>query len=181
MIPARYKYLEKEGAPRMLVEALKLVGTKEVPGAGNNPTIMAWAKEVGADVAKVYLSDEVPWCGLAHAVVALRAGRGPVKDPLWALNWGNFGEYTPIPMLGDTLVFVRKTAEGKKAGHVGLYVGEDSTSYYVLGGNQADMYGFARIVKSRLYTARRPKYNTPPGNIRRIFLKSDGTISNNEQ
>lgn len=181
MIPVKYKYLEKEGTPKMLVEALKLVGTTEVPGPKSNPIIVGWAKEVGADVAKVYLADETPWCGLAHAVVALRAGKGPVKDPLWALNWGNFGDYSPVPMLGDTLVFVRRTSDGKRAGHVGLYVGEDATTYHVLGGNQGDTYGFTRISKNRLYTARRPKYSTPPRNIRKIILKADGTISNNEQ
>lgn len=181
MIPEKYKYLEKEGAPRMLVEALKLVGIKEVKGSEHNPIIMSWARELGEKMEKVYLADEIPWCGLAHAIVAFRAKKGVVKDPLWALNWGNFGDYTETAMLGDTLVFVRKTADGKKAGHVGLYVGEDATTYHVLGGNQSDMYGFTRIAKSRLYTARRPRYNNPPTNIRRIFLKPDGTISNNEQ
>jgi uncharacterized protein (TIGR02594 family) len=181
MIPAKYKYLEKEKGPKMLVEALKLVGTTEVAGAANNPTILAWAKEVGADVAKVYVADSIPWCGLAHAIVALRGGKEVVKDPLWALNWGNFGEYSPTPMLGDTLIFVRRTPDGKKAGHVALYVGEDDTTYHILGGNQGDTYGFTRIAKNRLYTARRPKYTTPPSNIRKIFLKPDGSISNNEQ
>lgn len=165
----------------MLVEALKLVGIKEIKGPKHNETILSWAKEIGDKVEKVYIADEIPWCGLAHAVIALRAKKGFVKDPLWALNWGSFGEHTETPMLGDTLVFVRKTSDGKKAGHVGLYVGEDSTTYHVLGGNQSDMYGFTRIAKSRLYTARRPRYNNPPSNIRRIFLKPDGTISNNEQ
>lgn len=181
MIPAKYKYLEKEGAPRMLVESLKLVGVSEIKGPKHNKTIMDWAKEIGGKVEQVYLSDEIPWCGLVHAVITLRSGRSPVKDPLWALNWGTFGEHAPVPMLGDTLVFVRRTSTGAKAGHVGLYVGEDSTAYHVLGGNQSDMHGFTRIAKNRLYTARRPKYKNMPSNVRRIFLNSNGPISNNEE
>lgn len=166
----------------MLVQALKLVGVKELDGKANNPIILAWAKEIGGDVAKVYKADEIPWCGLAHAVVALRAKEGFVKEPLWALSWSNFGEYVETPMLGDTLVFVRKTPDGKRAGHVGLYVGEDSGAFHVLGGNQSNQYGFTRIAKNRLYTARRPKGHATPSNVRRIILKPDGTvISNNEQ
>jgi len=177
----KYSFLEKETAPKMLLEAIKLVGTKELSGKANNPVILAWAKEIGGNVAKVYLADEIPWCGLAHAVIALRAGEGPVKEPLWALSWSNFGEHAPTPMLGDTLVFVRRTADGKRAGHVGLYVGEDKDTYHVLGGNQSNQYGFTRIAKSRLYTSRRPKSHNDLKNIKQIFLKADGTISNNEQ
>jgi hypothetical protein len=33
-------------------------------------------------------------------------------------------------MLGDVLVIVRKTKEGKSAGHVGIYVGEDGTCFF---------------------------------------------------
>lgn len=166
----------------MLLEALKLVGIKEIKGPVNNQTIINWAREIGDSVEKVYKADEVPWCGLAHAIVALRADKGVVKDPLWALNWGNFGDYVETPMLGDTLVFVRTTATGKRAGHVGLYVGEDDTAYHVLGGNQSDMYGFTRISKDRLYVARRPKYKVAPSNIRRIFLNGDdNSLSNNEE
>lgn len=181
MIPAKYKYLEKEEGIPMLSQALKLVGIKELDGKANNPVIISWAKEIGGDVAKVYIADEIPWCGLAQAVIAMRAGEGFVKEPLWALNWGNFGEYAPVPMLGDTLVFVRKTSEGKRAGHVGLYVGEDKGAFHVLGGNQSNQYGFTRIAKERLYTSRRPKNHPTAPNVRRVFLKPDGTISNNEQ
>lgn len=174
-------YLQGEAVIPMLVEGLKLVGTKELDGKANNPVILSWAKEVGGNVAKVYVADSIPWCGLAHAVVAVRAKEQPVKDPLWALSWSNFGEHSETPMLGDTLVFVRRTADGKRAGHVGVYVGEDATTYHVLGGNQSNAYNFTRIVKSRLYTSRRPKSHDNLPNIRKVFLKPDGSISNNEQ
>jgi len=175
-----YQWLLQEPGPLMITKALELFDTKELSGTPNNPVIMKWAKEVGDDVAKVYNADEIPWCGLFMAVVAKRAKKQVVKDPLWALNWGTFGKFTSQPMLGDVLVFVRKDAQGHKAGHVSLYVGEDQECYHVLGGNQSDKVCITRIAKARLYAARRPNYNVQPKNVRVIQLSSTGAVSVNE-
>jgi uncharacterized protein (TIGR02594 family) len=180
-IEKKYGWLLTEPGPHMIKEALKLYGTIETPGKSNNATIIAWAKEVGGKVETVYKADEIPWCGLFMAVVAQRAAKSVVKDPLWALNWGTFGKVTDKPMLGDVLVFVRKTSDGKTAGHVALYVGEDPTCYHILGGNQSDKVCITRIDKKRLYTSRRPNYNVQPKNVRVIQLSSTGSISGNEQ
>lgn len=180
-IPNEYNWLTKESGPIMIKKALELFDTKEILGRENNPVILAWGKEIGGNVENVYKADEIPWCGLFMAVVAKRASKQIVKDPLWALNWGTFGKYVENPMLGDVLVFVRKTPEGKTAGHVGLYVGEDATSFHVLGGNQSDKVCFARIERDRLYASRRPNYNIVPQNVRKVVLKNSGNISVNEQ
>ncbi len=179
-LPQKYNWLLKENGPLMLKEALKLLDVTEDLSKKNNPIIMSWAKELGADVAHVYIADEIPWCGLFMAFIAKRSRKEVVKSPLWALNWGNFGQYTPKPMLGDVLVFIRKTSNGK-AGHVALYVGEDSSHYHCLGGNQSDKVCITRIEKDRLYTARRPNYNIKPANVRQILLSNTGTVSTNEQ
>lgn len=181
-LPMKYQWLAAEPGPLMLTKALELYGVHEAPGTANNQVILNWAKEVGGDVANVYKADEIPWCGLFMAVVAKRASKQVVKDPLWALNWGTFGVFTDTAMLGDVLVFTRKTADGKKAGHVGIYVGEDETAFHVLGGNTADSVSVARLDKSRLYMARRPKYNVQPANVRVVMLGSSGApLSVNEQ
>jgi uncharacterized protein (TIGR02594 family) len=179
-IPAQYKWLENEPGPGMIVEALKLFGTQEVLGEKNNPVILSWASEVGGNVKQVYLADKIPWCGLFMAIVAKRSGNEIVKDPLWALNWGTFGNFANQPMLGDVLAFVRQTADGKKAGHVALYIGEDDKAYHTLGGNQSDCVCLTRMAKTRLYAARRPNYTTIPPNLRKIFLASNGQLSQNE-
>ena len=175
MIHAQYKWLEKEGAPRILVEALKLYGTKEVPGPSSNPTIMEWAKEVGIP-ATVYTNDDTAWCGLFMAVVVKRSGREPIAQPLWARNWAKWGVSTPTAMLGDILVFSRQGG----GGHVGIYVGEDLKCYHVLGGNQSNMVNITRIEKFRCIAVRRPQYKLMPSNVRVVGLIARGDVSNNE-
>lgn len=176
-LPPAYAWLSKEiPLPRMVAEALKLFGTVETAGAKNNPVIMGWAAEVG--LAKVYSADAVPWCGLFMAVVAKRAGKDVVKDPLWARNWAKFGRTlndTEAASLGDVLVFVRDGG-----GHVGLYVGEDAVAYHVLGGNQSDKVCFTRIAKTRCVAVRRPLYNLAPATVRPRKLGASGSLSVNE-
>lgn len=175
-LPQKYDYLNKEGAPRLLVEAIKLFGVVEAKGTANSPTIIAWANEVGGKVEDVYKQDSIPWCGLFMAVVAKRAGKGVPKDPLWALNWGTFGTKVDKPMLGDVITFIRNGG-----GHVGIYVAEDNECYHVLGGNQSDMVCITRILKARAYAFRRSAFVTgQPANIRKIVLDSVGNVSNNE-
>jgi uncharacterized protein (TIGR02594 family) len=175
MLPSRYGWLAREPGPKMIVEALKLFGMMETPGSANNPTIIAWAKEVGGEVADVYKADSIPWCGLFMAVVAKRAGKELPRHPLWALSWSAFGAKTDAPALGDVLVFSRNGG-----GHVGLYVGEDSSAFHVLGGNQSDRVCITRVAKARLYAARRPLYRIQPANVRPIHLDATGSLSLNE-
>jgi uncharacterized protein (TIGR02594 family) len=171
-LPAQYQWLLQEDGPKMLKELLSLFGTTEVPGAGNNQVILGWAKELGL---KEYNADSIPWCGLAMAHAAFAAGKPVPKNPLWALNWAQFGTKVKAPMLGDVLTFKRQGG-----GHVGMYVGEDSVAYHVLGGNQGDKLTIIRIGKDRLYQAVRPPYNNQPINVRVVKLAATGGLSQNE-
>lgn len=171
----KYKHLELSPLPRVIQEALKLLGTKEVSGDGNNPTILEWAKEVGGWEAGYYTKDSIPWCGLFAAVVAKRAGKEIPKNYLRALSWATFGEDVNKPALGDVLTFVRNGG-----GHVGFYIAEDDECYHVLGGNQSDSVSITRIKKSRLYEARRPKYNVRPWTVQVYKVDARGEVSENE-
>lgn len=169
-----YDFLKSETSPKLLVEAVKLLGTKEVVGKQHNPVILGWAKEVG--LQKVYTADEIPWCGLAIAYACHKAGVEVVDKPLWALSWANYGTKVSEPMLGDILTFKRDGG-----GHVGIYVGEDKDCYHVLGGNQGNAMSVSRIVKSRLYQARRTRWKVAqPANVRKVILSAKGAISQNE-
>lgn len=172
-----YDYLKLEKSPKILTQALKLIGTKEIVGAIHNEKIMSWADEL--DIEKIYTSDEIAWCGLFIAYVAKLAGLDinmTAREALWALNWNKFGTRQKIAMLGDVLTFSRKSG-----GHVGLYVGEDDVCYHILGGNQSNMVNITRIEKTRLSQIRRTTWKVAqPDNVRVIKVNSNGFISKNE-
>ena len=162
--------------PRMIREALALLGTTEILSSKSNQIIVNWAKETKIKDDDWYNNDSIPWCGLFMAVVAQRADKEIPKLPLSALSWANFGNKVSDAMLGDVLVFKRKGG-----GHVGLYVGETKTSYYVLGGNQSDKVSITRILKDRLFSINRPTYNIMPESVKKYIYTDSGILSNNEQ
>jgi uncharacterized protein (TIGR02594 family) len=168
-----YSWLQQEPGPKMLLEALKLYGVTEVPGTGDNPQILAWAREIGQ--ASVYNHDSIAWCGLFMATLAHRAGKSFDFNPLWALNWQKFGTPQKQAMLGDVLTFTRDGG-----GHVALYVGEDRDAYHILGGNQGDRVSIVRKLKTSLHSISRPPYNEQPSNVRKIILAPNGGLSVNE-
>jgi uncharacterized protein (TIGR02594 family) len=172
-LPAKYAFLNTIGVlPKTIQEALKLYGTLEVKGNGNNPAILKWAKDLGI---RDYNMDSIPWCGLFAATVVSRAGKDVVSGPLWARNWANFGSKADHAQLGDILVFVRDGG-----GHVGFYVAESATTYHVLGGNQGDKVCITEIAKNRCIAARRPDYTNKPASVKSYTLASDGHVSVNE-
>lgn len=170
----KFEWLRKEGAPKMLVELLSLYGTKETLGSGNNPEILSWAKELGL---KDYTNDAIAWCGLTMAIVAKRADKIVPKEPLWALNWRNFGAPVSEAMLGDVLVFTRNGG-----GHVTMYVGENDDYYFCLGGNQSDMINITKIPKSRTHWVRRPVYSiAQPDNVRKVRINDSGAPTSSKE
>ena len=166
----QYAWLDREPAPKMLRAALDLYGVKETIGERDNPVILDWAIECGI---KNYHHDEIAWCGLFIAVVAKRSGKPIPENPLWARNWAAWGSESPKE-LGSVLVFMRNGG-----GHVGLYAGEDSDGYHVLGGNQSDSVCVARLRKERLIGCR-SSYKIKPSNVRPVWLTGTGTVSKNE-
>lgn len=173
---SNYTWLDGLGTlPRMITEARLLLGTLETPGAANNAVIMGWAQEIGGPVKEIFTADAVPWCGLFMAFVARKAGKTPPVDPLWALNWGNFGAPAGQPTLGDVLTFIRPNG-----GHVGLYVGEDKEAYHIISGNVSDQVCFARIEKTRLRAARRPPYMNVPETAKPFVLAALGGLSRDQ-
>lgn len=178
-LPSRYRWLLKEPGPKILVEALKTHGVIEVPGPGNNPDIMRWARFL--DLGAVYTHDGIAWCGLGMAYWARMAGYAPPHNPLWARNWLKWGTFAKVPMLGDVMVFERGTG-----GHVALYVGEDASHWHIFGCNQSDQVNIVRKAKnaprgSRLIAARRSPFRIgQPANIRVVRLAATGPVSTRE-
>lgn len=133
-------------------EAMRLVGTKEVVGPGSNQIILDMARDLKLD----YKDDDIPWCGLftGHCIGSTLNEEALPANLLGARNWLKFGEEC-TPQIGAVMVFWRVKKSGWK-GHVGFYAGEDSSDYYVLGGNQDNSVNVTKISKSRLLGARWP-------------------------
>lgn len=178
-LPASYSWLHtSETLPRHLTLALDLYGTVETAGTANSATIMGWRDELRAGGVNIdgYTADSVPWCGLFIAYVMHKVGRQVVDGPLWALNWGKFGEDGGQPELGDVLTFKRPSG-----GHVAFYIAEDREGHYhILGGNQSDRVNIMRIAKSRMVACRQPPYQNKPVSVRPRIVSATGVISRNE-
>lgn len=177
-LPEQYRWLTKvKDLPLTIVRALELFGVAEIVGKGSNKTILEWRDELNLKGHRIagYSDDDIPWCGLFAAIVALRSRKEPVEEPLWARNWAKFGVKSPKASLGDCLVFVRNGG-----GHVGWYVAEDATAYHVLGGNQGNKVCITRVAKDRCIAVRRPKYFAQPDSVKPYVVKSTGALSSNE-
>lgn len=121
---------------------------------------------------------EVAWCG-AFVAVCLKQWQPDIEVPgniLGARQWGAFGEKVK-PQRGAIMTFWRGSKSGWQ-GHVGFMVGQDSSTYHILGGNQSDAVTIARLEKSRLLEARWPKGY--PQSHDEAFATLAGTISTNE-
>lgn len=139
--PALAPVSPRAADPRWLVEARKLLGTREIPGPQHNRWIASGWKRLGAGW---FTDDETPWCGLfvAHCIEA--AGLPFPKMFPRALEWAKWGKAC-APTVGAVAVFGRQGG-----GHVGFLVGESHSHYYVLGGNQKNEVNIMPIAKDRL-------------------------------
>lgn len=161
LLPHDYAWLlSVRGKPPMLYHAIQNFGVEERPGSPSNYMITSWAREAAAAgagewIADFYKHDGIPWCGLFVAMLAARSGYRVQPDCLSARGWLDWGEPATVPGIGDVLVFWRVAKESRH-GHVGIYVGEDTEAYHVLGGNQGDEVSIIRIEKRRFLGARRP-------------------------
>lgn len=140
--------------PAWLRAALVKLGTREAPGAANSPTIMGWARKLGAKVlGMAYNADSVPWCGVFVAACLAEDGIPAAPIAVRAKAWADWGQNLRADRLAAGAVLVFERPGG---GHVGFYVGEDATAYHVLGGNQGDRVSIMRLEKSRCVARRWP-------------------------
>lgn len=140
--------------------ALKHLGTKEVPGAGNNPVIVDFWKS--AKLAWIR-DDKTPWCaGFVNAMLERCQIRGSRSAA--ARSFEFWGRGLPVPALG--CIAVLKRPPNPWQGHVGFYAGESGTHICILGGNQGDAVTFAMFPKSRLLAYRWPAHlDVVPGRV----------------
>jgi uncharacterized protein (TIGR02594 family) len=160
--------------PVWVSTAESYLGLKEVPGVGNNPTIIKWLVSLKA----WWRDDLTPWCGTACAYVFHEVG---LKIPFaWyrAKEWLDWGVKLDSPAYGCVAVFNRKGG-----GHVGIVVGIDGLGrLMVWGGNQSDMVSVAPFGRERILGYRWPSdANRVVPNYNLPLLKSAGESSQNEK
>lgn len=129
-----------------------LTGTKEAPGAADNPVIVGMAQAIADHYPEMqeycdqYQHDSTAWCGLAAAYCLAMNG---IKPPfgktdtdrfLWAQSFADDPGLVEIdqPRLGCIVVLTR---EG--GGHVTFYESSTNGSYNCRGGNQSDSVNVA--------------------------------------
>jgi uncharacterized protein (TIGR02594 family) len=139
------------GRPLWLVEGLKMVGTHEVPGRGNNPAIIRMARRAGF---KGYTSDSVPWCSLAANYFLAAAGL-PGTGSLLALSFESSRNLVKLPGVAVGAFMPMKRIGG---GHIAVVVGRDRAGRVVcLGGNQSDAINLRSFPLSRARSFRWPR------------------------
>lgn len=139
----------------------------------DNARLRAWLKRDGKTLGD---PDSLPWCGdwvetCIKIALPGEALAGPLgENPYWAQNWQHLGMRVE-PSLHAVGVFTRPGG----GGHVGFLVGQDSTHFHVLGGNQSDSVNVTRIEKGRLIAARWPK--SYDGQPKPLPTRSAGDLS----
>jgi len=126
------------------------IGVTEVPGAGNNPQIVAYhaATSIGAS------DDEVPWCASFVNWCLKESGTPGTGSPA-ARSFLSWGRPIDAPVEGCLCVFSRGIEPWQ--GHVGFYVGETTSRIRVLGGNQSNQVKVSEYPKADLLGYRMPK------------------------
>jgi uncharacterized protein (TIGR02594 family) len=170
--------------PTWLLEMRAITGTKETPGTGDNPKILAMADTIAAaypDMATycaTYQHDETPWCGLTMAYVMTKAGIRPVWGPtdtdrwLWAQAWKDlkWGTKLEQPRPGCVVVMTRSGG-----GHVTLYERTEGSSYVCRGGNQGDAINVSSYPISNVIALMWPQQGGPLPPVPRPELEEGDT------
>lgn len=147
---------------------LEVLGLNEIT---NKTTLSEFLRSDGSTLGD---PSKLPWCGdFVETCIKLAIPGITVPDnPYYARNWATWGKSIE-PQYGAILVFVRDGG-----GHVGFYLGENSTSYLVLGGNQRNAVTRAYIDKDRFLASRFP--NSFTGDGTRFQADEGGELSTNE-
>lgn len=143
--------------------AQNLMGIAEMPGALNNPAIVAMLQFVDKSVS----TDEVPWCSAFVNAVCKICGL-PRSGSLAARSWLQVGRVVTIDAAAPGWdVVILKRGAGKQPGpevtrapgHVGFFAGLDTSAggerLHVLGGNQGNRVSLASFPAAQLLGIRR--------------------------
>ena len=136
--------------PRWLLLAFDQLGTKEIKGKEHNPTILKYHQYSSMKAT----TDEVPWCSSVMNYLMVQSGYKGTNSAA-ARSWLSWGVALKEPRLGCVTVLWRGS-RSSWMGHVALYMGEDDSYLYLLGGNQKDEFWLNKYSKNQLLGHRWP-------------------------
>jgi len=142
----------------ILLKAYEEVGTKEVPGSGDNPRIVEYHKFSTRDDL-IGMADSVPWCASFICWVLEKVGLKSTNSKR-ARSFEDLGEHVSIEdfLPGDILVFYRNgLASGQGHVTIGLKITKScfGDKAYCLGGNQSDAVNVTKYPLNKLTAIRR--------------------------
>jgi len=133
--------------------AKQYLGTKEIPGAKNNPLIVRWLRRLATWIN----DDETAWCSAFVNFCADEAGYESTGK-LNARSWLEVGEIIPLQYArkGDVVIFWRGSRSGWQ-GHVAFldHYNPQRDLIYHLGGNQNNEVNITTTSPDRLLGVRR--------------------------
>lgn len=94
------------------------------------------------------------WCGLFCGYLLFELGRKLPPKPQVARSYLQVGTLVDKPILGDLAIFWR-VARNDWRGHVSIFVREDESGIYCLGGNQQGKVQITKYNKNKLLGYRR--------------------------
>ena len=135
--------------PAWILWARKELGQKEVPGAGDNPTITAWYHLTTLDPSLWH--DSTAWCAVfVNAGFMLNGVR--TNRSARAVDWLNFGTPVTVPQKGDVAIF----DFGGGDHHVAYVLGGiNGALVNCIGGNQHDAVTIANYPTANVMGYRR--------------------------
>lgn len=157
-----------------MLEARRLIGTKETVGPKHNSTILRMWESIKAP----FRDDETPWCAafVGHCLEATgvrstrsASARSYVK---WGSEWvGSLNAY------GTVIVLSRPGSPW--SGHVGFLTGYDGDREVIqlLSGNSDNQVKFAEYPLARMVAARWPADHIPENLLRCPSFKGRGDFS----
>lgn len=131
-----------------LDEAIKEIGTKEIPGPHSNPTVMEYYYEV---IGKKF-ADSVPWCAAFAGAMLMRSGWRS-SGSLMARSYLKWGRSCPAKT-GAIVIFPR--GNSRIQGHVTIVETVESARLVCVGGNQGDAVTRQSYPRSRALGFRWP-------------------------
>ncbi|MFK7824090.1 MAG: hypothetical protein AB8G05_08035 [Oligoflexales bacterium] len=132
---------------QIILGALSAYGTKYNPEYANQ--------------CEVSIPPKANWCGVLVGSLLSEIGYELPPRPQVARSYLKIGEPVYEPLIGDIVVFWRVTPK-EWCGHVSVFIREDETGIYCLGGNQIGKVQIVSYSKNNLLGIRKEfEYQMP--------------------